>query len=627
MALQFPSSASIGQTYQSGSSPIYTYNGSVWALSSGNTGIANLNEYTASLRLALQTTGSNATMLGNLNVQGTQTALNQASLQITDKFIRVASGSLSSAQSNGAGFIIDGANVTMSWDSSNSQITFNTQISASSFIGDGSGLTGVTSYTNSDNLAYLNSKGVISGSSQVVGILSSLNTYTGSNDTKWSTLQNVTSSLISATGSYETRGRGIVSGSSQLTSSFDTRYAPSASYITSINGAISSSTQVTNGSGIISSSAQLPSGIISGSSQLTSSFDTRYTLSGSISSVPSGTVSGSSQLTSSYDLRYALSGSGGSIPAGTISGSSQLTSSFDTRYLNTGGDGVISGSSQLTSSYDGRYTLTSSFNSFTASAQTVTTGSNSFNGTQTITGSLVITSGSFIGSNITANTSSLYLTSGSNMYVQNNGIVEITGSLIVSGSSTFKNNLTIGTGVGAEGGQIDLVYAASGNTTLTGSSVSIDVFGDKVRIFENGGTNRGVSIDLSKTPASVGADLMWKTSGLINTGSFVQLDNIKAGPTRTGAGGGYAGLSIGAVSTSFVADVSAVYSNNTTGGQTITGTTYTTTAANAWNGWGFTQGQQSTYILYDTTNSRVYRIILMIGASYNNNFTSIERLY
>lgn len=711
MALQFPASASIGQTYQSGSSPIYTYNGNVWALSSGNTGIAQLNAYTASLKTALQTTGSTATILGNLNVQGTQTALNQASLQITDKFIRVASGSLSSAQSDGAGIRIDGANVTMSWDSSNSQLTFNTQISASRFVGDGSGLTGVTSYTNSDNLAYLNSKGVISGSSQVIGILSSLNTYTGSNDTKWSTIQNVTSSLISATGSYETKGRGIVSGSSQLTSSYDvryeitgrniisgssqltasydTRYAPSASYITSINGAISSSTQITNGSGIVSGSSQLtssydgryiqtgsynlytasinsytssndttnttqnsrltalenktgslattgsntfngtetisgslllsgsfsyngtplqngfafaqprvttilsnssytggtswvgaytasggavivtanytgyrstagtgyatlfrdniavpstntsfyfnqanvhmplppivyalnsetgshtysigftnitadtndyltinvleygnsamfPTTLISGSTQLTSSLDTRYlTIGGnnifsSSAQLPSGLVSGSSQLTSSYDTRYTLSGSVGATPAGTISGSSQLTASFDTRYALSGSGGsatipagTVSGSSQLTASYDGRYLQTGSFNSYTASINTytssinlwtssiATTGSNNFNGNQSITGSLTISTGSFVGSQITANTSSLYLTSGSNLYLQNNGLAELTGSLVLSGSSTFRGTETI---VGS--------LVITGSTQLTGS--------------------------------------------------------------------------------------------------------------------------------------------------------------
>jgi hypothetical protein len=78
---------------------------------------------------------------------------------------------------------------------------------------------------------------------------------------------------------------GVISGSSQLTSSFDTRYATSASYLTSLNGAISSS------------------------SQLTSSYDTRYTLSGSVQPLPNGLISGSSQLTSSFDTRYALSAS------------------------------------------------------------------------------------------------------------------------------------------------------------------------------------------------------------------------------------------------------------------------------------------------------------------------------
>lgn len=61
---------------------------------------------------------------------------------------------------------------------------------------------------------------------------------------------------------------GTISGSSQLTSSYDERYAPSASYLTSLNGAFTSSIQTLGGSGVYSSSAQLPSGLISGSSQL-----------------------------------------------------------------------------------------------------------------------------------------------------------------------------------------------------------------------------------------------------------------------------------------------------------------------------------------------------------------------
>jgi hypothetical protein len=60
-------------------------------------------------------------------------------------------------------------------------------------------------------------RGIVSGSSQVISILSSLNTYTGSNDTTNTTQNSRLTSIESATGSYETRGRGIVSGSSQIT--------------------------------------------------------------------------------------------------------------------------------------------------------------------------------------------------------------------------------------------------------------------------------------------------------------------------------------------------------------------------------------------------------------------------
>ena len=58
--------------------------------------------------------------------------------------------------------------------------------------------------------------GTVSGSSQVIGILSSLNTYTGSNDTTNTTQNSRLTSIESVTGSYETRGRSIVSGSSQV---------------------------------------------------------------------------------------------------------------------------------------------------------------------------------------------------------------------------------------------------------------------------------------------------------------------------------------------------------------------------------------------------------------------------
>jgi len=454
MALVFPISPTNGQTYQSGSSPIYTFNGRVWELSSANTGIAALNSFTASLQQALQLTGSNATMLGNLNVQGTQTALNQASLQITDKFIRVASGSVSSAQSNGAGLIIDGANVTMSWDSSNSQITFNTQISASKFIGDGSSLTGVTSYTNSDNLNYLNSKGVISGSAQIIGILNPLNSYTSSNDTKWATIQNITASLISATGSYETKGRGIISGSSQLTSSYDTRYT--------LSGSISATP-----AGTISSSAQLPSGIVSSSSQITSSLDLRYQLSGSVGSgtISAGTVSSSTQIAT---LGFITASTFTTYTASTDL--VNATQSLRITSLETTSASVILINTTQSVRLGNLENLTGSL---------ATTGSNSFNGNQIVTGSLTVSSVATISASIAANASALTLSSGSNLYIQNNGVAEISGSLRVSGSLALTGSISISSGsITMSNRPAFRVTGAGGLTTattvLSGSMVVVD---------------------------------------------------------------------------------------------------------------------------------------------------------
>ena len=78
-------------------------------------------------------------------------------------------------------------------------------------------------------------------------------------------------------------------------------------------------------------------GVISGSSQLTTEFDTRY-----LNTNGDSVISSSAQLTTEFDTRY-LNTDGDSV----VSSSAQLTSDFDTRYLNTNGDGVISSSAQL----------------------------------------------------------------------------------------------------------------------------------------------------------------------------------------------------------------------------------------------------------------------------------------
>jgi hypothetical protein len=186
-------------------------------------------------------------------------------------------------------------------------------------------------------------------------------------------------------------------------------------------------------------------GLVSGSSQLTASYDERYALSGSGGgTIPAGTVSGSAQITSfgfvsgSFETtgRGILSGSISytnltNIPSSLVSGSSQLTSSFDGRYESQGRGiisssqqlpaGLVSGSSQIVLGDVTNFTSYSSsveskiqnFNSFTQSyyidsASFATIGSNVFSGSQGISGSLYVSESLYVNNEIYLNGNKLF---------------------------------------------------------------------------------------------------------------------------------------------------------------------------------------------------------------------------
>ena len=122
-------------------------------------------------------------------------------------------------------------------------------------------------------------------------------------------------------------------------------------------------------------------------------------------------------------------------------------------------------------------------------------------------------------------------------------------------------------------------------------------------------------------------NVVTKASGMVAAGTFVTLDNLKC--TVTTEAQGNRGLSIGAVSTTFEADVSGYYTRpGAIGGTTGNNQTYTTTASASLFNWSFpTHGDMVQINLRDKTNNRFYRITMMIGASYISNFISIERLF
>ena len=115
-------------------------------------------------------------------------------------------------------------------------------------------------------------------------------------------------------------------------------------------------------------------------------------------------------------------------------------------------------------------------------------------------------------------------------------------------------------------------------------------------------------------------------SGVVNHGTFVTMDNLKFTVTSSGN----RGLSIATVSGTAALYVAASYSGAAvghSGSATANTVTYTTTQSTSLFGWNFpTAGDWSQYVFVDPANVKMYRVNLVIGPSYNNNFISVERV-
>jgi len=117
----------------------------------------------------------------------------------------------------------------------------------------------------------------------------------------------------------------------------------------------------------------------------------------------------------------------------------------------------------------------------------------------------------------------------------------------VEGTISTNNVIASTQSSGDEGGQIDLTKAAT-NTTLT-TGVTLDVFQNRLRIFETGGTNRGYYLDISAGGTSAATNIIGTASAVSNTvtgtnsadlvyGNMADNDQfrIRVGGTATNAG-------------------------------------------------------------------------------------------
>lgn len=81
------------------------------------------------------TIGNKLIVTGDLQVDGTTTTLNTATLDVEDLNITIAKGAADAAAANGAGITVDGASATLLYRNTNDNFVFNKRLDASSFHG------------------------------------------------------------------------------------------------------------------------------------------------------------------------------------------------------------------------------------------------------------------------------------------------------------------------------------------------------------------------------------------------------------------------------------------------------------------------------------------------------------
>ncbi len=145
---------------------------------SGLTGVASTDNiqtatsanFLSNVNIAGITTCQALTVSGNLTVDGTTTTINSTTLTVDDKTIVIASGAADSSAADGAGISIDGASATILYSHSGTKFVSNKTFEATSFTGNvtgtSTGLSGSPSITvNAVTSSHINSSGIITASS------------------------------------------------------------------------------------------------------------------------------------------------------------------------------------------------------------------------------------------------------------------------------------------------------------------------------------------------------------------------------------------------------------------------------------------------------------------------------
>jgi hypothetical protein len=613
-------------------------------------------------------------------------------------------------------------------------------------ITDGNGVlsfSDVTSYTDSDTLVYINSQGVISGSSQVtISDTDGFTSFSSSIDTSIQTEKGRIDAILLSAGADTDSFAEIVTLINSVDTANDNAFA---SHYTSSNNRLDSLESFTSSIDTTIKTKLDTDGVISGSSQVISLLSnqdvnlgtgdltatditstnftindtlTAPTITGSLLRLSeNGTglrmtnvgafdnSSGDFRIFANQDIILATNGENGTavtidqttkdatfvgniiagnisgssfngtgllsgsiteqLPSGIVSGSSQLTSSFDSRYLNVSGEGNISGSftgsfsgdgSNITNiTVDAAATVSSTFtnsSSVTVSHnfntrnilvavyddqnnqiipqnvntsnldQVVITLAGSQSGTVVVAKGGHILSGSAEDSNkLGGKLPSTYATTGSNSFVGNQ---EITGSLNVSGGITGSVSYTNLT---------DLPTLVSGSTQITDSS---NLVSGSTQITDGSGLLSSSNEDFSTFSSSVDTRLDSQESFSSSFDTAINLDStnvtilgdltVQGTTTTTNTNELNVGDNIIELNYGGSATEGGLYVKDSSGGSTVSGSLLWNSTTDRWI--AGISGSESTILLAggDSVISSSAQILDSSGilSSSNEDFTTFS---
>ena len=481
--------ASINNTQNNRLDSIETSTSSLNSYTSSNTTIINaihtstssLNSFSSSILGAIEVTGSNVTIKGDLLVKGTTTKIDSTTVNIGDNIIELNG----TGTSNGGLVVRDGvgANIisgSLLWDTTldywkagplgseeriilvNEYNTFSTSINsrANSIESTTSSLNSFTSSINTTIKSKLDSEGVVSGSSQIV--------ITGT--TGYSTFSSsISSSIGSLSSSVATTTSGLSSSINSLSSSVSTSIgslsssvAINASGLSSSIGSLSSSVATTT-SGLSSSIGSLSSSVSTTDANQNTRLGYLETSSGSLNSFTSSIAT---TIKSKLDSESVISGSIQiDITATTNYSSFSSSIATTTSNLSSSIGGLSSSVATINNTQNGRLdnleTASGSLNSFTSST------SGRLNSIETSTSSLNTFTSSADGRLGSLETASGSIRTDFNSFTSSaigrlNSIEGITGSYATTGSNTFKGTQIISGSIYVETGSV--LYTSEINT-------------------------------------------------------------------------------------------------------------------------------------------------------------------